>query len=56
MGVYQECFRKGELVETMRTGMVTLLYKKGPKGALGNWNHFVDHGLQSVGKSLDRET
>lgn len=37
VGVYQECFRRGELVETMRTGLVTLLYKKGTKEELGNW-------------------
>lgn len=37
VGVYQECLRRGELVETMRTGLVTLLYKKGEKEELGNW-------------------
>ncbi len=36
VGVYQECFRRRELVETMRTGLVTLLYKKGSKEELGN--------------------
>lgn len=37
VGVYQECLRRGEMVVTMRTGLVSLLYKKGLKEDLGNW-------------------
>lgn len=35
--VYQESLNKGELPATMRTGLVTLLYKKGKKEDLANW-------------------
>lgn len=35
--VYQESLGKGELPLTMRTGLVTLLYKKGKKEDLANW-------------------
>ncbi len=35
--VYQESLGKGELPPTMRTGLVTLLYKKGKKEDLANW-------------------
>lgn len=57
VAVYQECFRKGEMVETMRTGLVSLLYKKGKKEELWGLeaNNIVNHGLQSIGKSFDRD-
>lgn len=35
--MYQESLTKGELPPTLRTGLVTLLYKKGRKEDLANW-------------------
>lgn len=35
--VYQGSLKKGELPSTMKTGLVTLLYKKGKKDDLANW-------------------